>query len=354
VSPLVLLLAISLFSSTKARFVAELGFILLLFAILLSTISLTGHGSSIPTQIYVGSILALTTIAAIAASVIMLDKLRERLIETNINFRHISAAILLVATALYSVTSIAWMVSSGANSPLQTGKGEVLPAFLAVESDAKTIVIRPRVIDEEVTLNYYIARGSDITLGEPDLAPVNRVQISSAVQEIADGSGLTASTTFAVHGVKYLFLKSPIDENIARSIDGLGGFSRASSTNAGIVWEISVNTGKVLFTDSAGKVSTLQQGESGITVNEPGEITLTENFSRGWRAMQDGSRLERQRSVNAMPVFIVTEPGLVTLLYDGTLRRAWISFQIIVLVTVIVLALPAGRRRREMKDAELA
>ena len=354
VSPLVLLLAISLFSSTKARFVAELGFILLLFAILLSTISLTGHGSSIPTQVYVGSILALTTIAAIAASVIMLDKLRERLIETNINFRHISAAILLVATALYSVTSIAWMVSSGANSPLQTGKGEVLPAFLAVESDAKTIVIRPRMIDEEVTLNYYIARGSDITLGQPDLAPANRLQISSAVQEIADGSGLTASTTFAVHGVKYLFLKSPIDENIVRSIDGLGGFSRASSTNAGIVWEISVNTGKVLFTDSSGKVSTLQQGESGITVNEPGEITLTENFSRGWRAMQDGSRLERQRSVNAMPVFIVNEPGLVTLLYDGTLRRAWISFQIIILVTVIVMALPAGRRRREMKDAELA
>jgi len=354
VSPLVLLLAISLFSSTKARFVAELGFILLLFAILLSTISLTGHGSSIPTQVYVGSILALTTIAAIAASVIMLDKLRERLIETNINFRHISAAILLVATALYSVTSIAWMVSSGANSPLQTGKGEVLPAFLAVESDAKTIVIRPLMIDEEGTLNYYIARGSDITLGQPDLAPANRLQISSAVQEIADGSGLTASTTFAVHGVKYLFLKSPIDENIVRSIDGLGGFSRASSTNAGIVWEISVNTGKVLFTDSSGKVSTLQQGESGITVNEPGEITLTENFSRGWRAMQDGSRLERQRSVNAMPVFIVNEPGLVTLLYDGTLRRAWISFQIIILVTVIVMALPAGRRRREMKDAELA
>jgi len=354
VSPLVLLLAISLFSSTKARFVAELGFILLLFAILLSTISLTGHGSSIPTQVYVGSILALTTIAAIAASVIMLDKLRERLIETNINFRHISAAILLVATALYSVTSIAWMVSSGANSPLQTGKGEVLPAFLAVESDAKTIVIRPLMIDEEGTLNYYIARGSDITLGQPDLAPANRLQISSAVQEIADGSGLTASTTFAVHGVKYLFLKSPIDENIVRSIDGLGGFSRASSTNAGIVWEISVNTGKVLFTDSSGKVSTLQQSESGITVNEPGEITLTENFSRGWRAMQDGSRLERQRSVNAMPAFIVNEPGLVTLLYDGTLRRAWISFQIIILVTVIVMALPAGRRRREMKDAELA
>jgi hypothetical protein len=70
--------------------------------------------------------------------------------------------------------------------------------------------------------------------------------------------------------------------------------------------------------------------------------------------MQDGSRLERKRSVDGMPVFIVTEPGSVILLYDGTSRRAWLSFQIIVLVTVTILALPAGRRRREIEDAELA
>ena len=92
----------------------------------------------------------------------------------------------------------------------------------------------------------------------------------------------------------------------------------------------------------------------GITVNEPGELTLTENYSRGWRAMQDGSRLERKVSVDGLPVFTVTEPGLVTLMYDGTSRRAWLSFQTIVLVTVVVLALPGGRRRREIEDAELA
>ena len=97
-------------------------------------------------------------------------------------------------------------------------------------------------------------------MAQPDIAPADREQISRAVQELADGSGLTASTTFAVHGIKYLFLKSPIDENIARVIDGLGGFSRASSTSAGIVWKISVSTGEVLFTSSSGKNSVVQQG----------------------------------------------------------------------------------------------
>ena len=353
-SPLTLVLGISLFSSTRARLVAELGFISLLSAILLSTLSITGNGTSIATPIYAGSLITLTTLAAISASVIMLDKLRERLITTNINFRHISAGVLLIFTALYTATSISWIVTSGANSPLQTGKDVVLPAFLAIETDAKTMVIRPRSNNQEVSLNYYLARGGDATLAQPDLAPADREQISAAVQELADGTGLTASTTFAVHGIKYLFLKSPIDENIARVIDGLGGFSRASSTNAGIVWKISVNTGSILFTDTFGKSSVLQQGKLGITVNEPGEMTLTENYSQGWRAMQDGARLERKPSVDGMPVFTVTEPGLVTLMYDGTSRRAWVSFQTIVLVTVVILALPAGRRRREIEDAELA
>ena len=354
VSPLTFVLAISLFSSTRARLVAELGFISLLAAVLLSTVSITGNGTSIATPIYAGSLLTLTTLAAISASVIMLDKLRERLIASNINFRHISAGVLLIFAALYSVTSISWVVTSGANSPLQTGKDVVLPAFLAVETDAKTMVIRPRSDNQEVILNYYLARGGDATLAQPDMAPADREQISAAVQELADGTGLTASTTFAVHGIKYLFLKSPVDENFARVIDGLGGFSRASSTNAGIVWKISVNTGSILFTNTSGKSSVLQQGKLGITVNEPGEMTLTENYSRGWRAMQEGARLERKPSVNGMPVFTVTEPGLVTLLFDGTSRRAWVSFQTIVLVTVVILALPAGRRRREIEDAELA
>ena len=355
-SPLTLVLGISLFSSTRARFIAEIGFVSLLLSIIYSSISITGNGTSVATRLYPGTLMVITTITAIGAGITVLDKLRERLISTHVNIRHISAAILLIATATYALSSTVWLVVNVGVAPLQSGREVVLPPFLAVEKDAKTMVIRPRTVGDDVTLNFYLARGGDAILGDPDMAPQNREQLTIAVREIADGSGLTASTTFAVHGIKYLFLKSPADENLVRIIDGLGGFTRASSTSSGIVWKIAGNTGRVLFTNVSGKTSVLpvSQVEFEVTVPEAGTLTLTENYAQGWRAMQEGQRLTRNRSVDNLPNFEVPKSGAVTLLYDGTIRRAWVSIQTIIFITVIVLALPAGRRRREIDDSELA
>ena len=356
ISPLTLVLVISLFSSTRARFIAEIGFVSLLISILFSVISITGNGTSIATQLYPGTLMAITTLTAIASAIAVSDKLRERLKATHVNFRHISAAVLLFVTATYALSSTLWVTTTAGSAPLQSGRDIVLPPFLAVEKDAKTMVIRPRTVGEDVSLNFYLARGGDARLGDPDLAPPNREQITNAVIELADGSGLTSSSTFAVNGIKYLFLKNPTDENLVRIIDGLGGFTRASSTDAGIVWKISANTGTVLFTNLAGKTTVLplSQSEFEVTVPEPGTLTLTENYARGWRAMQEGQRLNRSRSVDNLPVFEVLQPGPVSFLYDGSLRRALVSLELIIFITVVVLALPAGRRRREIEDSELA
>jgi hypothetical protein len=53
-------------------------------------------------------------------------------------------------------------------------------------------------------------------------------------------------------------------------------------------------------------------------------------------------------------VFEVLQAGPVSFLYDGSLRRALVSLELIIFITVVVLALPAGRRRREIEDSELA
>jgi GT2 family glycosyltransferase len=356
ISPISIVLLISLFSSTAARFVAELGFVSLLLSILTSALTVTGNGTSVATPVYPGTLLALTTIAAVTSGVILLDKWKERLAQTHFNFRHISAALLVFVIIFYSAASTTWLVSNGNDSILKTSEDVVLPPFLAIETSAKIMVVRPRTVDGEVTLNFYIARGGDATLGQPDTAPKAREQITNALRDLTDGSGLTASMTLGIHGIKYLFLKNPVDENLVRIVDGLGGFERASSTSVGIVWKVSGLTGNIIFTDDSGKNSILAFNEesSEVNVSVPGSITLTEEYARGWRAMQDGIRLEKTRSVNSMPTFKVTEPGTISIFYDGTIRRAWVSLEFIIVVIVIILALPAGRRRREIEDEILA
>jgi precorrin-6B methylase 2 len=50
----------------------------------------------------------------------------------------------------------------------------------------------------------------------------------------------------------------------------------------------------------------------------------------------------------------MAEAGEISVIHDGTVRRAWLSLQVIFLVIAIVMALPAGRRKREISERELA
>ena len=55
-----------------------------------------------------------------------------------------------------------------------------------------------------------------------------------------------------------------------------------------------------------------------------------------------------QKSPTGLPYFDVAEIGSISLIHDGTAHRALISLQIISFLVVLILALPAGRRRREL------
>ncbi|MEY4087099.1 MAG: hypothetical protein RIU70_209, partial [Actinomycetota bacterium] len=57
---------------------------------------------------------------------------------------------------------------------------------------------------------------------------------------------------------------------------------------------------------------------------------------------------------NGLPSFEVTTGGDISVIHDGTVRRGWISLFLITLVTTVVLALPAGRRRSQMEDSVIA
>jgi len=356
VSPILLVLIISLFSSTAARKIAEYGIGAITLAVLLGSLSVSVHGSEGASKVWTGPILALATFAAAAAGTVMLDKLRETLVLSHIHYRHFLSAILLLLTATYAALAIGYSLTTGADSAVQANRPTVMPAFLSVEADTKILVLREVGTAQDKKVQYFISRGKDISLGEPDVAPEHNSTIGEAARGLIDGSGIASSKTLADHGIKYVFVKSPFKKEIIRSIDGLGGFTRTSATSIGVVWSVSQPTGRLMFVNPDGVRTVLETGEFGArtTVPGPGTLILTESSNRSWQVLENGYRLERTNNELGLPTFKVLEAGEISLLHDGTVRRGWLSLQTIFIIVVIVMALPAGRRKREISEKELA
>ena len=356
ISPVLLIIAIGLFSIERARTVSIVGGSFLCLATISSAFTITGKGTTTPNYIYAGVFIALATLAALYCSVVILDKVRERLIATHVNYRHFAVSALVIVSAIYGLTASGWIATQGPKAPLQSAQGEVLPPYLAIETQSKTLVLRERIVGTTPSLNYYIARGSDVSLGEADVAPGESAEIVEAVTALADGSGVASSNTFASYGITYVFLKAPFQGTLVQTIDGLGGFTRASSTPAGVVWKVSGATGNLILTDASGK-STFVAPTSvpdEYMVTGPGVVTLTESYSRSWHLVQNGERLTRIKSELSLPQFAIEEAGPVLLIYDGSVRRGWISLHLIFLLTFVLFAAPSGRRKREISERELA
>jgi hypothetical protein len=356
VSPILLVLFVSLFSSTQARRMAEYGVGLLAIAAVISSINITTHGNDAAVKAWAGPVIAFATLAAICAGTVLLDRLRPTLVLSHIHYRHYLSAFLLFTTIVYGVLASVFSITTGAQSLVQANRATVMPAFLNVEGDVKILVLREVTSGNQKKIQFFISRGKDISISDPDVAPDQTDAVAQAALGLIDGSGITSSTVLGDYGIKYVFAKAPIKKETIRSIDGLGGFTRTSETSAGVVWEVSNQTGRLIFVTENGTKIFLESGVEGARTNLPsaGTLTLTETYNRSWQVLQDGYRLERIKNAQGLPTFKVEQAGEISLIHDGTIRRAWISLQLIFFVTLLVLALPGGRRKREISDKELA
>lgn len=87
---------------------------------------------------------------------------------------------------------------------------------------------------------------------------------------------------------------------------------------------------------------------------KPGTILLAEKYDGAWKLLLDGRIVKISKNKFGQPAFVIDKPGELSLVHDGTTRRGWVSLQLISILALIVLALPAGRRRKEVPLEELA
>lgn len=344
IGPISALLFVSIFSRTNARYFAGVGAGFLALGSLLAGISFPARGTSIGYPLWTGSFIAISTAAAISAGAIVLDQIRIHLEKSAVNYRHILAAFLLTISVLYTATAAIWNIF--APSPLSTISTRVLPEFLGVNPGNKTVVIRKM---PDGSINYFIARGRDIYLGDPDVAPATNPEIAAAIRAAVDGSGVNSGLLLAEYGIKYLFVKAPAPTTLVRTIDGLGGFARNSATSAGVTWRVIGFSDRLVYTSTSGEVSALPTNEisAKFSVPKAGKVRLAENFDKGWQLIGAGKLIPKQANENNLPEFVLSKGGEYLLIHDGTARRGWLSLQFIFVLVSIVMALPGGRRRRD-------
>ena len=93
----------------------------------------------------------------------------------------------------------------------------------------------------------------------------------------------------------------------------------------------------------------LFRSSASINVTSPGTLRLAENYDSNWKVIGNGKYLDKKPNSNNLPEFSIKNPGEYLLIHDGTTRRAFLSLQIIFLLIALVMAAPAGRRKRDQE-----
>ena len=356
ITPLPIVLVAALFSASRAKYAAMVGAGFLALSILLSGVAFPARGNSRAVELWVGTFTACATIAAIFATAIILDGVRIRLARSHFNYRHILSGLLVISSVISTAGISLWAVSVGATSPARVSANEILPPFLKVQPAIKTLVLSLNNRTGHQELSFFIGRNDDLKLGEADVAPVPDSDVSAAVRNMVNGSGVESSKTLSEHGIKYVFIKNPANKNLVQAIDGLGGFIRNSQTSAGIVWRVAGISEHLTYKSANNVLQSLSSGDVGAEGVIPGvgTLNLAENFDHSWQILADGKLLASQRAATGLTEFNVTQQSNFILFHNGATRRAWLSLEFIVLASIVLMSLPAGRRKRDIADAELS
>jgi len=354
--PSILFIAIiAIFVSKTAR-LGEVALFFIGLATILGSRQVAGHGQFVPESLWVGSLLVIPTLAAVLAGVVMVDQYLPKIVESAIDYRHFLLSSISLLTLISFLGSIFWWIGSASSAPLQSKQSSALPAFLSAEAQTnerfKTLVIRSSA--SETT--FFVARDRDLHLGEADVTTGLSPVVNRAIVNLVTGAGIDSSQIMAEFGIKYVFLARPFNKDLVRTIDGVGGFSRASKTSEGITWKVAGALAHISFLSQSGEYIALPSGPVGATGFLPsaGTVIITEKFEGRWRLLLNGREIEAEETESGVPRYVIPESGDFIIYHDGTERRGWVSLQIITLGTLIILALPARRRRKEMTPEELS
>jgi GT2 family glycosyltransferase/rhodanese-related sulfurtransferase len=340
----------------QVRHLLEIALAILALAVPLSALHISGQGTSQIMTPWLGSLTLAVTIVLLCAGALTVTGFAGQLKEKGFGREHAGTAIMAFILTVSALGMAAWLVGPGAGSVNRAGRISVVPAFIEAASKGnerpRTLVLEGRIGKSQ----YTIIRDRPLQLGDAEIIGEPSPSLDATVASLVAGGTQMTSVELGQFAIRYIFLAAPIDEALVRSLDGVGGLSKVSSTSSGVLWKVAGVTSRVRFIDPAGSTSSLTSDRVGadVSIKGPGRIVIADRGDPGWRAFEDGVSLTRSYAYGWATSFAVTKPGSVVIVHDSTKRRTGIALQFLALLSLLVYILPGGRRKIDRPDEEVA
>ena len=211
--------------------------------------------------------------------------------------------IALIACSAPALAAASWVVS-GIRGPVAAAHGQLVPELVSVSSDnglrLRTLVLRA----EPGHVSYAVLRGVGPSLSDPNLAPVPAAQraLGDAVATLVAPNGGEAAdqgNTLAQFDIGFVLMPAPVNQGLARLLDGVTGLRPVSVTSSFDLWRLVDFPARVRVVEASGQVIPLRSGTVSVTgASVPaagGTLELAEPAG-GWSATLNGHPLTPVRS----------------------------------------------------------
>ena len=231
---------------------------------------------------------------------------------------------------------------------------QILPPFVASSSTGpdrtRTLVLRP----EGAALSYTVLRSSDPVLGEPELTEASSAthalnNVVASLGAAAGGDGGDAGQALSQFDIGYVLLPAPVDQMLARQLDGAAGLVRLTTAPAYDLWQVAGTVARARVNGAGGTIAAVPSGPTGVNTIVPpgtsGTLVLAE-AAGGWSATLNGrplAKLTQPVAGWAQGFVLPAGGGHLVITRDELARDLTLGAEAAAILIVFALALPGTR-----------
>jgi GT2 family glycosyltransferase len=265
------------------------------------------------------------------------------------------------------VLAAGYWLAAGVSGPVTTAGPQILPPFVASSSSGpdrtRTLVLRP----DGAGLSYTVLRNTDPVLGEPELtqtASATRAldavvaSLAPEMNTAAGGDGGDAGQALSQFDIGYILLPAPVDQTLARQLDGAAGLLRLTTAPAYDLWQVAGTVARARVISTGGAVLPVSSGPIGVNTVVPpatsGALVLAE-AAGGWSATLNGRPLAKlTQPVDGWAQGFVLPPGggRLVITRNELARDLSLGAEAAALLVVFALALPGTRSAAQVPAVE--